>query len=118
MGIHNILDSHPGMSHPTSKRSLDAPKATKASIRNLSPTGHAGIRNFGWGHGASGVIDICREAGIRPPVIEEVTGAAVVTFRVNVVGPQQVTAQVTLQVTAVPRIAAQGGQATALGARS
>ena len=92
--------------------------AMAASIHNLSASGHAGVRNFGWGPGASGIIDICRESGIRPPVIEEVTGDAVVTFRVNVVGPQQVTAQVTPQVTAAPRIAAQGGQAKALGARS
>ena len=106
VGIHNILDSHPGMSHPTSKRSLDAPKATKVSIRNLSATGHAGIRNFGWGPGASRVIDMCRESGIRPPVFEEITGPTVVRFRVNVAGPQQVT----LQVTAVIRIAAQGDQ--------
>jgi ATP-dependent DNA helicase RecG len=63
-----------------------------------------------WGRGTNRVIDMWREAGIRPPVFEEITGAAVVTFRVNVVGPQQVTPQVTPQVTAVLQIAAQGDQ--------
>jgi hypothetical protein len=73
VGIHNILDSHPGMSHPTSKRSLDAPKATKASIRNLSATGHAGIRNFGWGRCATGVGGRCRAAGITPYLFHEIS---------------------------------------------
>jgi ATP-dependent DNA helicase RecG len=33
---------------------------------------------------------MCLEAGIAPPKFEEITGAAVVTFKVNVRGPQQV----------------------------
>ena len=46
----------------------------------------------------SPVIAICRDAGMTPPMFEEITSAAVVTFRVNVAGAAQVTAQVTAQV--------------------
>ena len=57
-----------------------------------------------WGRGTNRVIAMCREAGIAPPKFEEITGAAVVTFKVNVLGadrkPTQVTAQVTAQVAA------------------
>ena len=61
-----------------------------------------------WGRGTNRVITMCREAGIAPPEFEEITGAAVVTFKVNVLGQgreigqavQQVTVQVTVQVTA------------------
>ncbi|MBI2495426.1 MAG: putative DNA binding domain-containing protein [Candidatus Omnitrophica bacterium] len=37
-----------------------------------------------WGRGTNRVIAMCREAGIAPPEFEEITGAAVVTFRVRV----------------------------------
>jgi len=37
---------------------------------------------------------MCLEAGIAPPKFEEITVAAVVTFKVNVRGPQQVADQV------------------------
>lgn len=49
--------------------------------------------------GTNRVVDMCREAGIPAPIFEEITGAAVVTFRVNVAGPRQVSPQVTAQVT-------------------
>ena len=48
-----------------------------------------------WGRGTNRVIEMCREARIAPPKFEEITGAAVVTFKVNVRGPQQTAAQVT-----------------------
>ena len=41
--------------------------------------------------------------GIAPPTFEEITGAAVVTFRGNVFGPRRETAQVAPQVT--PQVA-------------
>ncbi len=41
-----------------------------------------------WGRGTNRVIDMCKEAGIKPPKFEEITGAAVVTFQVNVLGSQ------------------------------
>ena len=41
-----------------------------------------------WGRGTNRVIDMCKEAGVKPPKFEEITGAAVVTFHVNVLGPQ------------------------------
>ncbi|MBH0176401.1 MAG: transcriptional regulator [Nitrospira sp.] len=47
-----------------------------------------------WGRGTDRVVDMCREGGIPAPIFEEITGAAVVTFRVNVAGPQQLTLQV------------------------
>ncbi|MDP3722095.1 MAG: ATP-binding protein [Candidatus Omnitrophota bacterium] len=37
-----------------------------------------------WGRGTNRVVTMCREAGIAPPKFEEITGAAVVTFRVHV----------------------------------
>jgi ATP-dependent DNA helicase RecG len=37
-----------------------------------------------WGRGTNRVVAMCREAGIAPPEFEEITGAAVVTFRVHV----------------------------------
>ncbi len=47
---------------------------------------------------------MCWEAGIAPPKFEEITGAAVVPFKVNVLGadrkPTQATAQLTAQLTA------------------
>ncbi|MBM4046367.1 MAG: hypothetical protein FJ279_14755 [Planctomycetes bacterium] len=51
-----------------------------------------------WGRGTNRVITMCREAGLRPPEFEEIAGAAVVRFRVNVAGPQQVTGEVTGEV--------------------
>jgi hypothetical protein len=42
---------------------------------------------------------MCREAGVKPPEFAEISGAAVVTFRV-LVGTAQGTAQVTTQVAA------------------
>lgn len=41
-----------------------------------------------WGRGTNRVIDMCKEAGMKPPQFEEITGAAVVTFYVNVLGSQ------------------------------
>lgn len=43
-----------------------------------------------WGRGTNRVIDMCKAAGVPPPEFEEISGAAVVRFRVNVLGPQQV----------------------------
>jgi hypothetical protein len=40
-----------------------------------------------WGRGTNRVVDMCKAAGLRPPEFEEITGAAVVRFRVNVLGP-------------------------------
>lgn len=37
-----------------------------------------------WGRGTNRVVDMCRDAGIAQPKFEEITGAAVVTFRVLV----------------------------------
>jgi ATP-dependent DNA helicase RecG len=37
-----------------------------------------------WGRGTNRVVAMCQEAGIAPPEFEEITGAAVVTFRVRV----------------------------------
>jgi len=46
--------------------------AMAASIHNLSATGHAGIRNFGWGRCATGVCERCRAAGITPYLFHEI----------------------------------------------
>ncbi|MBI4678072.1 MAG: putative DNA binding domain-containing protein [Elusimicrobia bacterium] len=53
-----------------------------------------------WGRGTNRVIDQCRRHGIPPPKFEEITGATVVTFRVDVGRTIQVTDHVTVQVTA------------------
>ena len=53
-----------------------------------------------WGRGTNRVIDMCRTARIVPPEFDEIAGAAVVRFRVNVLGALQTTPQVTAQVTA------------------
>jgi ATP-dependent DNA helicase RecG len=37
-----------------------------------------------WGRGTNRVAAMCREAGVKAPQFEEITGAAVVTFRVKV----------------------------------
>ncbi|MHB8894703.1 MAG: Fic family protein [Candidatus Geothermincolia bacterium] len=47
-----------------------------------------------YNHGTNRGIAMCREAGIAPPTFEESTGAAVVTFKVNVLGPGSETARV------------------------
>ena len=47
-----------------------------------------------WGRGTNRVIEMSLEAGIAPPKFEEITGAAVVTFKINVRGPQQIADQV------------------------
>ena len=39
-----------------------------------------------WGRGTNRVAELCKAAGIAPPEFEEITGAAVVTFRVPVAG--------------------------------
>lgn len=39
-----------------------------------------------WGRGTNRVIAMCRAVGLPPPRFEEITGAAVVTFHVNVLG--------------------------------
>ena len=49
--------------------------------------------------GPNRVISMCSDAGIPAPEFEEITGAAVVTFRVNVAGAAQRAQQVTGQVT-------------------
>ena len=60
---------------------------------------------MGWG--TNRVIGLCRAAGIAPPKFQEVTGAAVVTFKVNVRAAQAVAEEVTPQVEAVLRAALQ-----------
>jgi len=75
-----------------------------------------------WGRGTNRVIEMCRKAGIAPPVFEEVGPFAVVTFRVRVgataaVTPQvtpQVAPQVTPQVRAVLEAAEQAASAEVL----
>ena len=47
-----------------------------------------------WGRGTNRVAEMCRAAGIAPPEFLEITGAAVVTFRVPVAGPARVTPHV------------------------
>lgn len=47
-----------------------------------------------YNHGTNRVIAMCREAGIAPPAFEEIAGAAVVTFKVDVLGPGRETATV------------------------
>lgn len=47
-----------------------------------------------WGRGTNRVIAMCRKAGLAPPTFEEITGAAVVTFTVNVLGPGRESEQV------------------------
>ncbi len=37
-----------------------------------------------WERGTNRVVEMCRDAGIKPPEFEEIAGAAVVTFRVRV----------------------------------
>ena len=37
-----------------------------------------------WGRGTNRVVAMCREAGIAPPIFEEIRGAAVVTLPVRV----------------------------------
>lgn len=46
-----------------------------------------------WGRGTNRVIEMCRQTKIAPPKFEEITGAAVVTFKVNVLGAQQTAEQ-------------------------
>jgi ATP-dependent DNA helicase RecG len=58
-----------------------------------------------WGRGTNRVIAMCREAGIAAPIFQEVSGAALVTFRVKVAEP---TAQFTPQVIRVLKSGAQG----------
>jgi ATP-dependent DNA helicase RecG len=41
-----------------------------------------------WGRGTNRVAEMCTAAGIAPPEFEEITGAAVVTFRVPVAGAE------------------------------
>lgn len=50
-----------------------------------------------WGRGTNRVVAMCRDAGIRSPEFQENTGAAVVTFRVNVGDSAKPTMQVTMQ---------------------
>ena len=54
-----------------------------------------------WGRGTNRVLEMCSEAGIAPPVFQEIGPFAVVTFRVRVGSTTQVTAQVTAQVAAI-----------------
>jgi hypothetical protein len=75
------------MSHPTSKRSLDAPKATKASIHNLSATGHAGIRNSVWARGTGGVADMRSAAGIALYLFHEISRCPVAARHAPVEDP-------------------------------
>jgi ATP-dependent DNA helicase RecG len=41
-----------------------------------------------WGRGTNRVAEMCTAARIAPPEFEEITGAAVVTFRVPVAGAE------------------------------
>lgn len=41
-----------------------------------------------WGRGTNRVIEMCVAAGVKPPKFEEIAHAALVTFYVNVLGPQ------------------------------
>jgi hypothetical protein len=75
-----IPDPQPGSSSPASERSFDARKAKKASIRNLSATERARIRNFGWGSSVTGDGSMCREAGLLEPDFEQRAGQWVVTI--------------------------------------
>lgn len=52
-----------------------------------------------WGRGTNRVTEMCRAAGILPPLFQEIGPFAVVTFRVRVGATVQVTTQVTIQVT-------------------
>ncbi len=52
-----------------------------------------------WGRGTNRVVEMCRKAGIPPPVFQEIGPFAVVTFRVRVGATTQVNTQVTTQVT-------------------
>jgi ATP-dependent DNA helicase RecG len=60
-----------------------------------------------WGRGTNRVVEMCQAAGIAIPTFQEIGPFAVVTFRVNVLGPgrtpgqaaTQVTTQVAVQVT-------------------
>ena len=56
------------------------------------------------GRGTNRVAEICRAAGIAPPEFAEISGAAVVVFRVDVLGSAEPYPQVTLHVT--PQVAA------------
>ena len=56
--------------------------------------------------GPNRVIAMCRDAGIPVPEFEEITGAAVVTFRVNVAGTQQLG---TKSAPSQPQVAARAG---------
>jgi ATP-dependent DNA helicase RecG len=51
-----------------------------------------------WGRGTNRVAEMCTAAGIAPPEFEEVTGAAVVTFRVPVAGTARAPGEVTGEV--------------------
>jgi len=61
-----------------------------------------------WGRGANRAAEMCRATGIAPPEFAEISGAAVVVFRVDVLGSSgaysQVAPQVTLHVS--PQVAA------------
>lgn len=52
-----------------------------------------------WGRGTNRVIEMCRKAGIAPPIFQENGPFAVVTFQVRVGQTAQVTTQVAVQVT-------------------
>ncbi len=51
-----------------------------------------------WGRGTNRVAEMCTAAGITPPEFEEITGAAVVTFQVRVLGAARRTEEVTGEV--------------------
>ena len=77
----------------TFPRGITPEKLSKAHIsvqRNpiIADTFHRAGLIEKWGRGTNRVIDMCKEAGLQPPVFEEITAAAVVTFHVNVLGPQ------------------------------
>lgn len=57
-----------------------------------------------WGRGTNRVAEMCRATGIAPPEFAEISGAAVVVFRVDVLGSAGASPQVTLHVT--PQVAA------------
>jgi len=61
-----------------------------------------------WGRGTNRVAEMCRATGIAPPEFAEISGAAVVVFRVDVLGSAEAYPQVAPQVTlhVAPQVAA------------
>lgn len=62
-----------------------------------------------WGRGTNRVAEMCEAADIAPPEFREITGAAVVTFRVPVAWALHPTPQVTPQVATLLGVLASRG---------